>query len=244
MVLQAPPGSPLWLTAAADSLLALHIIGGTLGIGAGALAFAAPKGGAVHRLAGQVYAPSMLAMGAIGAGVAAKVGPPSNVAAGLLVIYLVASGWATLKRGAELSGLFEIGAMLFALVIAAYSALFGLLSLKTSSDAGAMFVFVAVILFAAGFDLAMIWRGGLVGAARLRRHLWRMGSALLLAAVSLFLGQQQVFPEPLRSSGLLFLPPLAVLFATLAWAISPRMGFARPRRPRERGVAPAAGQPA
>ncbi|MGH6987529.1 MAG: hypothetical protein ACRED9_11915 [Caulobacteraceae bacterium] len=244
MILQAPPGSPLWMTAAADALLAIHITGGTLGIGAGALAFAAPKGGAVHRLAGQIYAPSMLAMGAVGAAVSAIIGQPANVAAGLLALYLVASGWATLKRGAGLSGLFEIGAMLFALVIAAYSALFGLLILKTSSDAGPMFVFAAIVLFAAGFDLAVIWRGGLAGAARLRRHLWRMGSALLLASVSLFLGQQQVFPEPLRSSGLLFLPPLAVLIAVIAWAARPNMGLARPGRPKERGVASAAGQPA
>jgi putative ABC transport system permease protein len=51
----------------------------------------------------------------------------------------------------------------------------------------------------------------------LTRHLWRMSFALLIAAMSFFLGQAKVFPQPVRIYPLLALPVLAVLVTMLYW---------------------------
>ncbi|MDQ3274540.1 MAG: hypothetical protein M3Q39_05785 [Actinomycetota bacterium] len=55
------------------------------------------------------------------------------------------------------------------------------------------------------------------------RHLGRMCFALFIAVASLFLGQPQVFPETLRSSGALALPPVLVLAVLLWWLVRVRL---------------------
>ena len=79
-------------------------------------------------------------------------------------------------------------------------------------------IFGAVALLATLGDLRMMARG-IQGAHRIARHLWRMCIALFLAAISLFIGQAQVFPELLRNSGLLPIPVLLVLFLMFYWLV-------------------------
>jgi hypothetical protein len=59
--------------------------------------------------------------------------------------------------------------------------------------------------------------GGLTGAPRLKRHLWRMCLALWIATSSFFLGQAQVFPKAIRGSGVLTIPVLTVLVVMFYW---------------------------
>ena len=59
--------------------------------------------------------------------------------------------------------------------------------------------------------------GGLRGAARLRRHLWRMCVALFIATGSFFLGQAKVFSPAIRESGLLPVPVFVVLAVMVYW---------------------------
>jgi hypothetical protein len=66
-------------------------------------------------------------------------------------------------------------------------------------------------------DLRVMWAGGIQGARRIARHLWRMCFALFIAAASFFLGQPQVFPAPLRRSGVLAIPVLLVLLLLVYW---------------------------
>ena len=83
-----------------------------------------------------------------------------------------------------------------------------------------MFLFAFAALPGAAGDLRMIRAGGaksLKGAPRLTRHLWRMTFALLIAALSFFIGQADVFPQPIRIRPLLALPVLAVLVTLLYW---------------------------
>ena len=61
----------------------------------------------------------------------------------------------------------------------------------------------------------MIRAGGLKGAPRLRRHLWRMCTALFIASASFFLGPVRRIPEPLRIPALRLIPFLAL--ATMAY---------------------------
>lgn len=80
-----------------------------------------------------------------------------------------------------------------------------------------LFLFAGVALAAGNGDRRMIHAGALRGTLRLRRHLWRMCVALVLAAMTFFLGQADVFPQPIRIRPLLALPVLTVLAAMVFW---------------------------
>jgi hypothetical protein len=88
-------------------------------------------------------------------------------------------------------------------------------SMLSMSGAGAYMAFVDpkgdVI------NLRMIRRGGVIGAQRLTRHLWRMCTGLFIAVGSFFLGQPQVFPVAVRNSGLLVVPTLLVIVSLGYW---------------------------
>jgi hypothetical protein len=49
-----------------------------------------------------------------------------------------------------------------------------------------------------------------------------MWAALLIAALSFFLGQQQVFPPSVRGSPLLFVPKIAVVGVMIFWVVRVR----------------------
>ena len=55
------------------------------------------------------------------------------------------------------------------------------------------------------------------GAPRIARHLWRMSTALFIAAMSFFFGQADVIPKPYRIMPLLAVPVFAVLVTMLYW---------------------------
>jgi hypothetical protein len=82
---------------------------------------------------------------------------------------------------------------------------------------GVFFLFGTVALLAGVSDIRMIRSGGLQGASRLARHLWRMCYALWVASASFFLGQADEFPEALRIPGLLAIPVLVPLVAMVYW---------------------------
>jgi hypothetical protein len=80
------------------------------------------------------------------------------------------------------------------------------------------FVLFGVVALVAGVgDLRVLRSGPLNGASRLRRHLWRMSFALFIAALSFFIGQAKVIPEPVRIRPLLALPVVALLVTMLDW---------------------------
>ncbi len=115
--------------------------------------------------------------------------------------------------------------MMSALLVAYFGIQLGLESLRYGDgtiDGQPAFVAIAfgtVALVAALLDLRMILAGGIKGAHRLARHLWRMCFALFLAAASFFLGQAQVFPEAVRQPALLAAPVVLVLVIMLYYLI-------------------------
>jgi uncharacterized membrane protein len=211
--------------AAAEAILILHISGAGIGLLSGAVALAVRKGGRLHRLAGNVFFVSMLTMTAIGASVAPFLPQPQRGSAigGVITFYLVATSWATVRRKEGTVGRFEIGALLVALGAASAEAMLGLQAANSptgmleGAPAPAYFVFASIAGLAGALDLRMILRGGLYGAPRIVRHLWRMCLALLIAMFSFFLGQQQVFPVALQGSPLLFVPEIVVLGLLIFW---------------------------
>lgn len=68
----------------------------------------------------------------------------------------------------------------------------------------------------------MILRGGISGAPRIARHLWRMCLALFIATGSFFFGQQKVMPEFVRGTPILLALAIAPLVLMIFWLIRVR----------------------
>jgi hypothetical protein len=68
----------------------------------------------------------------------------------------------------------------------------------------------------------MMRAGGLQGAQRITRHLWRMCFSLFIASGSFFLGQAKVIPKPIRILPLLAIPALLPLVLLFYWLVRVR----------------------
>lgn len=200
-------------------LILLHIVCGSLAIAAGFAAFAFSKGGRWHRLAGQVFAGSMLVMAGTGLMVALGNGQRLNQLAACFTLYLVLTGWQMARRDlAGRLGLIGLGmAAAFAIAAAGY----GLAWRAISSGEGSMLappaiIFASIALAMAVQDARVLRRGGPAATLRIRRHLWRMGLALTIATASFFLGQQDEMPQWMLGPHLL-IPPLGALGLGAWW---------------------------
>jgi hypothetical protein len=188
------------------------------------------KGSRPHALAGNVFFVSMLIMSAAGTYIAMLIIPNmGNVMGGSMAFYLTASAWLTVWRRPNESGISEVGVALLGLstAVAGFS-----LGIRAAHSARGLldtyppalyYVFASIALLGTVLDVRMIARGGLAGAARITRHLWRMCLAMLIATSSFFLGQAKLFPVTVRKSGLLFAPVLLVIAALLYWLIRIRV---------------------
>ena len=204
--------------------LVVHVLAGGLGLVSGFVALYAAKGTRLHRRSGIVFACAMLAMCAAGLLVAVvrDVAPAVNVPAALLTAYLVITAMVTVRHPAGWSRRLDVGLMLVALVVGVTDAAFAVEVLANGGERDGMpafpfLMFGAVGLLASAGDARMLRAGGVRGAARIARHLWRMSFALFIAALSFFIGQAKVIPEPVRIPPLLALPVLAVLVTMLYW---------------------------
>lgn len=225
MILEVSPDSSLLVRSAAATILYLHIGGGLVGIASGATAILIRKGGHAHRVVGNVFFASMLIMAFIGAVVSLflPVRQWVNVFMAAFVLYFIVTSWATVRRKENSIGTVECGAFVVALSIAIAAMVVGTLAARRPAgiidglDYRVALGFGAVWTLVAVADCKLILRGGVSGAQRLVRHLWRMCVALLIAVVSLFLGQAQIFPTSVRGTGVLYVPAIAVLGSLLYW---------------------------
>ena len=193
--------------------LALHVLGGAIAILSGFLALSAPKGLRLHRGSGTVFVYAMLVMSLSGAAIAVgRASAPMNVPAGLVTAYLVVTSLLTVRPPTERSRKADRAAMIAAFVLGAGTLAAAFVS-AVRGPAGFVFpllMFAGIVLSAGVGDRRMIRAGGLHGTARLKRHLWRMCTALFIAAGSFFLGPVRRIPEPLRIPALRLVPFLAL----------------------------------
>jgi hypothetical protein len=159
------------------------------------------KGSRRHALAGKIFVASMFTM-AVGAIYLAVIRhQPNNIGGGLLTFYLIATAWLTARRRRGETSPFDWVALLIPLAIGVLGWVNGIAALRSPSEAkygvpGGMHLFMgSVCLLAAAGDVRMPMRGGIVGAPRIARHLWRMCFGLFIAAGSFFLGPAN---RPLR----------------------------------------------
>lgn len=229
MVLVPPPGSPEWLHVTAAGVLLMHVSGGVGAIASGSLALAAPKGGRLHRLTGNVFFAAMLVMAGVGTVVAAIFPQWTSVVGGVFALYLVITAWAAARRGDRRAGWIEWAAFPMTVVVAALSMSLGLEGMSNPNGLiegipyQPSFVFAGLAALAAACDIRVILGAGFSGAPRIARHLWRMLLALFVAAGSLFLGQPKVFPPSIRHSPLLLAPEILILAALVFWMVRVRV---------------------
>jgi len=206
------------------TLMMLHIGGAVIGLLSGFMAMGFRKGSGLHAAAGSVFFVSMLTMSAAGAYIAEFIKPNiGNVMGGLLTFYLVATGWMAARRRERRVGAFDFGALLLVALLGTAELTFGVQAaasptgLKAGYPAVLYFVFGSIAILFASADVRMIARGGVWGAQRIGRHLWRMCLALLMATLSFYPTRASLFPKAVNASGLLYLPHIFLVVATLYW---------------------------
>jgi hypothetical protein len=202
----------------------IHILAGCLGLLSGYIALFSRKGGGAHRRSGTVFVGVMLVMALFGMALAVRSGVwvEVNVPAGWTTAYLVLTGYVTIRRPAGWSRGLDAALLLVAGAVATTMLTFGVEAVLAGGKRGEIpafpfFLFGVIGLLGAAGDARVLSSGLLQGRARLARHLWRVTCALLIAAMSFFLGQAKVIPEPIRIIPLLAVPVLTVLVAMFYW---------------------------
>jgi hypothetical protein len=219
-------------------LLLLHIIAGTLGMLSGYVAVFLLKGSRRHGLAGNVFVIAMLCLSASGVYLALLKSQPGNVVGGTLTFYLVATAWMTARRKDGEPGIFDWGALLIVLAVGIIDVTWGIeaamspTGMKHGYPPGPYFFLGTVAVLATVGDVRMLVRHGISGTQRIARHLWRMCFALFIAASSIFLARQHLFPAVLRKAGVLLLLSFLPLILMIFWLVRVRFADAfKKRRP-------------
>jgi hypothetical protein len=206
-------------------ILSLHICAGTLGMLAGFAAVSFRKGSRWHRRTGMVFVISMLILSVSGIALAFARHEPSNVLGGALTFYLVVTAWSIARHRDGAAGLFDWVALPIAMAVVAITATFGLeavyspTGLSHGYPVGPYLFLGSIALIAAVGDVRMIVRGGVSGAQRLARHLWRMCLAWFVASASIFLARPHLFPAVMRRTGALYLLSFLPLGLLVFWLI-------------------------
>ena len=226
-----------WLHILTMLAMGLHIAGGFVGLVAGVVAISVRKGGRLHRKAGNIFVAAMLVMAvfALYLGVVIP-GQMVNVFISLFAAYLLVTAWMAVRRPEGCSGLFEKAAMVVSLCL---SAPFALLSFQLAAGLPpffesavplkgaitiAIFSFTLVIVTAAASDVKVVLKGGISGAPRIARHLWRMCLGLTLATGSAFTnGFARMLPGPYHVPLAFFLPQFIPLILLFYWMVRVRV---------------------
>ncbi len=221
--------------------LAVHILGGTLGLVSGAAAMCFRKGSPRHVLAGRIFVASMLTMGAFATYLAITRNQPNNIGGGIFTFYLVGTAWLTARRREGETSRFDWVALLIPLALGILSWMGGLKTVRSGASSqdgvpvGMTFFLGSVMLLAAAGDVRMLVRGGVFGAKRIARHLWRMCFGLFIASGSFFFGGAnrplrllstvgigQHLPRALFSMGVYMVLTILPLILLIFWLVRVR----------------------
>lgn len=230
-------------------MLLVHILGGTLGLVSGTAAMVFRKGSPRHILAGKIFVVSMLTMAVAAVYVAIQRHQPSNIGGGFLTFYLIGTAWLTARRRDGETSRFDWLALFIPLAVGILGWINGLDALRSPDGSkygvpAPMHMFMgSVCLLAAAGDIRMLVRGGVLGAKRVARHLWRMCFGLFIASGSFFLGPQnrplrllssvrlsQHLPAAIFSTGVYLVLTVLPLVLLIFWLVRVRFakGYSRP----------------
>ena len=226
-------------------ILLVHILGGTVGLLSGTAAMCFRKGSPRHVLAGRIFVASMLVMAAGATYLGVIKHQPNNVGGGIFTFYLILTAWLTARHADGETSKLDWAALLIPLLlgILTWKNGVGVVRSGASSQAGVpvgmIFFMGSVELLAAAGDVRMLIRGGVFGAKRIARHLWRMCFGLFIAAGSFFLGPSnrpfrlfsnvglgQHLPQALFSTGLYLTLTILPLVLLIFWLLRVRFSNA------------------
>lgn len=222
-------------------ILIVHICAGTLGLLSGTAAMSFRKGSRPHVLAGKVFVISMLIMGVFAVYLAIVRHQPNNIGGGITTVYLIGTAWLTARRRDGEASRFDWVLMLVPLTLGILTSMNGLKVVRSGASSqdgvpvGMTFFIGSVLLLAAAGDVRMLLRGGVSGAKRIARHLWRMCFGLFIASGSFFMGPNnrplrlltnvgigQHLPSALFSVGLYLVLTVLPLVLLVFWLIRVR----------------------
>ena len=225
-------------------MLPIHIVAGGLAVIFGFTALFSPKGGPLHRRIGMWFVYSMIAMG-VSASILEFRKPQAgvtNLIAAVLCAYFVGTAVTTVRPATRWTRAINITSLIVALTLAAFAILGGVTQVNKPGLSGGgvpnrtigvmSFVLATALLLSAFGDIRVIRRGVLRGAARLRRHLWRMCFALFIAAGSFFSIRERVakvLPAPF-TTGTMRALPIVILFGAMffwLWRVRERRAAVR-----------------
>ncbi len=235
-----------------STILFVHILAGTVGLLSGAAAILFRKGSPRHILAGKIFVAAMLtlAVGAVYLGIVKH--QPGNVGGGILTFYLIGTAWLTARRRDGETSRWDWVALLIPLALGIFTWMNAIQVVRSGANSqdgvpvGMSFFMGSIMLLAAAGDARMLLRGGLFGAKRIARHLWRMCFGLFIASGSFFLGPSnrplrllsrvglgQHLPAALFSTGLYLILTLLPLILLIFWLIRVRFASAYQGKPIE-----------
>ena len=195
-----------------------------MGLLSGTAAMTFGKGSPGHVLAGKVFVASMLTMGVLAAYLAIVKHQPNNIGGGILTVYLIGTAWLTARRRDGETSRFDWVALLIPLALGILYWMNGLRVVRSGARSqdgvpvGMILFMGSVCLLSAAGDVRMLVRGGVFGAKRIARHLWRMCFGLFIASGSFFLGPSNRPRRLLSTVGLgKYLP--SALFSTTLYLI-------------------------
>lgn len=209
----------------------IHVAGGMVALASGAVAVAARKGDSMHVKAGTWFCVSMFVLGVTASILSPFKTPPESPIGGVMVCYFVTTAWMTARRRGGTPGRFEKIACAIVLAIAAAIIGAGIKAALSPTapsgppSPGVLLALGGICLLAGLLDLRFIIRGKLSATQRISRHLWRMCFAFFVATGSFFLGQQDVLPQALRGSSILFVLAFAPFALMVFWLA--RVRFSR-----------------
>ena len=204
-----------------DLILPVHVLAGMIALIVGYVALFAAKGARLHKQAGKIFVYAMVVMALGGSFLAATdpKGSPINVVAGLVTFYLVTTAMLTMRKQ------WRPGRLDVAVAIAAF--LFAVLAFNVGTsgrrDAPPAIMFGIVAVLGGIGDVRMLRAGGIQGPRRIRRHVWRMCFAMVVAAGSFFLGPRGRVPEIIYYPSLLPIPVLIPVLMMVFWLVRLRV---------------------
>lgn len=205
-------------------LFIVHITAGSLALISGFAALYLTKGAALHRRLGMVFVYSMLTMctGGIVLAIVRNAGPEINIPAALITASLVVTALTTVRPPTPATRWINLAATVATLSVALINARYAIGAFTHGGKwhgfpAFPFVLFGSIGLLATAGDIRIMRSGPLRGARRIARHLWRMSFALLIAALSFFIGQAKVIPKPIRILPLLAMPLVVVIVTMFYW---------------------------
>lgn len=208
----------------------IHITAGSVALVSGYAALYATKGASIHRRIGMVFVYSMLTMCTMGGilAIAHNAAPGINLPAALITGSMVITGLTTVRPVSSVTRGIDLFATLVTLSVGLVNITYAVQALANGGTRNGIPAFPFVLFGTVGIlatigDVRIMRSGPLVGTRRVARHLWRMSFALLVAALSFFIGQAKVIPKPIRIMPLLATPLLAVIATMFYWLWRVRM---------------------